>query len=282
MAISRNPNLNRIRPVYDGFDSGFYSLPTEMLAARSGVAVLRDAYAAAITVSSKADPRDVRTRLAETLGDAARADGTLPAGWIGEYRDAVTAQVDRSAEVDILSDAVEDAESVQVQVALGSVRELIIDHLRPALEEVLAAVKDRASITPLVPWDAPSKLATADKGVRETFALVEVAAVRYAAIRSAQTSLRIATGRPADNDAWNLLSEVRNLPALWPNHAWQVAGNRPPWPETPTARLVWLASEEVETWLPLPSEVEAAYAEIVAGGAPAQRADGRGVYAGAG
>jgi hypothetical protein len=83
---------------------------------------------------------------------------------------------------------------------------------------------------------------------------------RYAAIRAAQAALREFGARaPADPDGdW---AELRNAPALF-GGSWtrRRQTGYVPWPTDPRARMVWLASEQVQVWLPTAAEQNAAAA----------------------
>lgn len=259
---SRNPELSRTQPVFAGFDEGHYDLPQDLLAARRSVVRLEDAYRVATAAYGATDPARIIGRLTTDLPVVAR-NGDLPPDWVQELLSAQQAQSRASAELTVLSDAIDAARADIVGSVRDMADEVITDYLRPALEDTLAKVAKWSEVAARVPWDQTGRLAKADKAVRDTFALVEEANVRYAAIRSAQVSLRLVSGEP-EQAAWDLFSEIRNLPALWPNHAWRVAGNRPPWPADHLARLVWLASPGVETWLPTAHECDRLYAEHAA------------------
>ncbi len=53
-----------------------------------------------------------------------------------------------------------------------------------------------------------------------------------------------------------VLHEIRNLRELWPAHAYRRAGNAPPWPTNPYARLAWLATSNADVWMPTAEEAE--------------------------
>jgi hypothetical protein len=114
-------------------------------------------------------------------------------------------------------------------------------------------------------------LLTAPEKVRQAVVTLDRLAERYAAIRRAQGVLREFGARaPADPDGdW---SELRNAPELFGiNWTRRRQTGAVPWPSDQRQRMVWLASEQVETWLPTPAEQDEVAREWVAAASAANR-----------
>jgi hypothetical protein len=248
----RNPRHALTRAVFQGHDDGHYRLPADLLAYRDAVTRLRAALAKAHEEQMAADPGGVRTRLGLDLPVLARA-GDLPAGWVDALAKAQAEQTRASTEAAVIDEAIGRAESMLTRVTEEYADTILTESLRPVLADIVAKVR-KATTGVVVPWDQPSKLARATAAVRTAWATVEEANVAYEAIRKTQRQLQLLT-EDAEPDAYGRFHEVRNLPALWPNMAWQVAGNTPPWPSNPLARLVWVCTPPVEVWMPTGTEV---------------------------
>jgi hypothetical protein len=85
----------------------------------------------------------------------------------------------------------------------------------------------------------------------------------YVQVRVAQIELRPYIG-PPKIDSSELLAEVRNVEVLAGPAAWVSQRSSLDWsigPKEPAARMAWLASPEVETWLPLPEEQDKAFVD---------------------
>ncbi len=274
--MSRNTTFSQTKPLFAGHDAGHYDLPASLLAHRSGLGVLRDALRKAQEDEARFNPADIRQRLADELGESARA-GALPAGWVERWFAVAGEQSRAAAEASILSDAIAEAENDLVNAVRETADVVIVTCLRPVLGGVLATVRDRAAKTPNVPWDQPRLLARESPAVRETFRMVEDANERYGALRHAQHALRLVTGSPSE-EAWEL-HELRNMPEVWPGRVF-TGPKVPPWPENPLARLVWLASQP-GIWLPTGRECNDEYAAWQSGRARLQNRDALfGVYPG--
>ena len=209
----RNKEYNRATAIFGGFDAGTHTLPAALLAHRDGIARIKAALGVANEVSFAADPGAVRSRLARMIPDAARK-GDLPAGWVEDLRAAQDTQVRAGTEAAVLDEALGLAEHQFVRAVDHLADEIIVGHLRPVLDDILAKVRKVAAVGG-VPYDMPRLLAKASKPIRDAFAEAEEQAERYGAIRNAQAIVR-ALANDVDPEALSLFSEFRNLPVLWP------------------------------------------------------------------
>jgi hypothetical protein len=253
----RNKEYNRAAAIYEGLDAGVYTLPADLLAHREGIARIRAALVAANEEAFAADPGAVRSRLARLLPNAARK-GDLPTGWVADLREAQDTQVRAGTEAAVLDEALGLAENQLVRAVDDLADEVITDHLRPVLEDIIAKIRKATASAGDVPWEMPRLLARAPKNVRDAFAAVEEEAERYSVIRRAQFTLHLVTADVEEN-AWSLMSEIRNLPLLWPQYASRMPAIAPPWPKDRNARMVWLTRPEVEVWMPTSVDLNDAY-----------------------
>ncbi len=262
----RNKEYNRAAGIFAGYDAGHYTLPAGLLAHRDGIARIKAAHALANKEAFAADPGAVRSRLARMIPDAARK-GDLPKGWVADLRAAQDTQVRAGTEAAVLDEALGLAENQLVRAVDDLADEVITGHLRPVLADILAKIRKATQSAGDVPWEMPRLLARAPKNVRDAFASVEEEAERYSVIRRAQFTCHLVTAA-VEEDAWFLMSEIRNLPLLWPQYASRVPAIAPPWPKDGNARMVWLTRPEVEVWMPTTVDLNDAYMSFARGRQP--------------
>ena len=253
----RNPQYNRAKPVFDGADTGAYTLPADLLGYRDAVTRLRAEMVAANERAEAANPGGVRSGMARNLTVMARK-GALPLGWVDSLRAAQDAQAKATTEAMLLDEALGYAESAVIR-AMGDYSNEVIDtHLRPVLLDIVAKVRRAMDGVTDVPWTEPRLIARAPKRVRDALVVVEEQQVRYEAIRRAESAIQLVT-EDVDSDAWHI-HEIKNLPDLWPMQNWRNNANVPPWPKDALARLAWVCSKDVEVWMPTSAECQDAWA----------------------
>jgi hypothetical protein len=148
-------------------------------------------------------------------------------------------------------------------------RIIIVDHLRPALEETMESARAPAGL--LRGRDlSPASLLDADEGTREAFFAVRALSDRYRGLRRAQTGLlgvlEAAVGGPERHfgefenfvDVWPDFDGVQF--AIRPGEVQPRAPTSPPWPEDPVERFLWIVNSRARPWIPLPEELRAAIA----------------------
>lgn len=149
--------------------------------------------------------------------------------------------------------------------------EIIERHLRPAFDEVMSELGPAAAAYAPHAGTPDAALLTESEKVRQAVVTLDRLADRYAAIRRAQAVLR-EFGARAANDQDGDWSEIKNAPALYGvNWVRRRQSGYVPWPTDPRARLVWLSSDTVETWLPTPAEQSEVAAAWVAAASAANR-----------
>jgi hypothetical protein len=273
MSPIRNPRYQQAKVVFDIAAGGSFDLPPALPPFLDAVGRLRLALAAAGKAAEDANPGGVRARLGVSLASLAK-EGDLPKGWVDELIVAQAEQVRAGTQQMVVDDALGRAESALVKAVIDYSSVIVEDSLRPVLDDIVAKV--RAAVdgaTEPLPFDSPGKLARASRAVRDAYAEVEQQQVRYSDIRRCQSQLQMLTG-DADPDAYGAFHELRNMTAIWPTRVWQVAGNTPPWPKDPLARLVWVCTEPREVWMPTGYEIEEAQAAYLQGRALLPRQEG--------
>lgn len=255
-----------VSKLFAGHDAGFFSLPEELLEQRDAERRVNEAVRSLDAEMRKVNPAAVRLRLIEEV-IAAAGKGPIKTG-IGA---ALVAEQDRlrlmSADHSVLTDArdnLRDGAASVPWVAMRLSEDILALHLRPAMEETLAAVRSGLAIADSVPWGNPRALVRASEEVRAYHELVALAADRYAAIRDAQWRVMALAGKPSA-DAYDEFGQLRNLRALWPQRkaTAETIRGKAPWPEDSLERMVWLVNSDAQPWLPTAQEAEAAYRALL-------------------
>ena len=257
--MARNVQVNRIRPVFAGMDEGMHTLPDGYVAFRKSLARLTAAQQQVSAEWTATDPNAIQSRLTNDLPVLAR-ESDLPSGWEDDLVEATRLRQRIEIKHVTLLDAVSKAESNLVRATDDYADEIIVEHLRPVLDDVIAKVRKATDGRTDLPWEQPRLLARMDKATRDAFASVEDQYARYAAIRRTQHALNTITA-DVDEEAWSLFNFIRNLPALWPSYAYRSAANNPPWPTDQNAMLVWSCQPDVDLWLPTSVEINDRYAQ---------------------
>lgn len=248
-----NHTLIRLRHFFAGADDGFYTLPKSVTEARTAVEVLKQAVAPA----RRGNEDEIAAKLLE-----AATKGKLPANWQDDLRPHTVAAEYQTAAASALRAAKDRADDRLLSVTLDEADTIIVEHLRPKLEEAVAMVRPHADAALDLPWGVPSKM-FAPEYTPVIDALGKGAAI-YAAVRRGQSVIREARGIP-DNEANLYFGEFRSgVRAHWPTFRTQNQ-TLPPWgsAEGP-ARFAWLvANVEDDLWVPTAEECDTAYRRLV-------------------
>jgi hypothetical protein len=154
----------------------------------------------------------------------------------------------------MLDDLLEQTETHLVSVTLGGADRIIVDHLRPALEQV---VDQARAATAACPADNAQALLLAGEMARKAWVELETLTARYGAIRTARDALVRVAG-PPQKDFNGQFAEMRNLADLVP--AGRLRPGMPmPWPDDSRGRFVWLLRNGAELHMPTPAEQDAAW-----------------------
>lgn len=244
-------NVRRYRSLFDGFDTGLYTLPAEAVAARDGLVRLSDELTAARAV----DMTQAENAYLRALIDAARSGETLPD--VAQVRVADEANGDYNRRTGLLARALDQADS-EVDALLASLSDLILrEHLAPAVNEVMKGVRAAAEV---LPEDIrPEALLRAADKARRAYLTLDDLAARYDGVRRAASPLRMRT--PAEMDNRGDFSELRNFDELTVGMNLQMGGPRP-WPTETAGRLLWYARHGGQVWLPTVREQDDRYREV--------------------
>lgn len=246
----RNPAMKRLNNLFAGFDADAFTLPADVVAAR--------------------------TRAERTKAELAKPDRAPRAPAVrAEIRDAVLDAIDRGDELPdptpIVEADVYDRAVGELQAMLNEIAEraedsvvarvqrngevIIVEHLRPAVADVMEQVI--ACAAALAGYDIadPEAIMTAPIKVRDAYRELRGLADRYRHIRMAQAIVGDVAGG-ARVDVQGTFSELRNLPDVHPNYA--RPGAPKPWPDDERGRLLWLATSDAQVWMPTPYEQDEA------------------------
>jgi hypothetical protein len=248
-----NHTVIRLRHLFAGADEGYFTLPVQVIEARTAAEVLKQA--------AVAPQRGNEEELAVKLADAA-AKGKLPAGWQDELRPRTLAAEYHNAAASVLRAARDRVDDRVLSVTLDLADTILAEHLRPKLDEAVALVRPHADDATDLPWGVPTRM-FAPEYAPVVDALGKGAAI-YFAVRRGQSVLREARGVPED-EAHLYFGEFRSgIRSHWPTYRTQ-RQTRPPWDnlEGP-ARFAWLvANMPDDLWMPTADECDDAYRTAV-------------------
>lgn len=223
-------------------------MPANPVATRGAV----DRISAAIEAVPQVDsPDEVQRRAVAATIAAAVAGQPIP---VAEGIEAArVAERQRADQLATLHAGRETAALEVVHQISAAPSEIIERHLRPAFDEVMSELGPAAAAYAPHAGTPDAALLTAPERVRQAVVTLDRLAERYAAIRAAQAVLR-EFGARAPADEFNDWAELPNGPELFGvNWTRRRQTGFTPWPTDPRARLVWLASEQVQVWLPTPA-----------------------------
>jgi len=243
------PTNNRLRRLFAAAADGHYTLPSEFYDLLQAADHLRG-------LQLPADPVDeARRRLREDVLAAAMTGGDLPnVKQLAAARQAGPALAELAG---VRANVLHDLDGQLVQEVTARAEQMIVEHLRPVQEEVLAEAAAVVEATGGVL--APERLLGAPDGVRSAASTFGALATRYGAVRMARGLLVEIQGGPS-KDVRGRFGEFRNLKEMWPTMGTWQAGS-PPWPEDQVKRLAWIVSSAAEPWCPTRAEQDALFVE---------------------
>jgi len=250
--MHRDPVYNRTRSLFTGHAGGAYTLPDAVLE--------RETRAHRIAEQTRAGGMaptlgDTRARFRADLVAAIDAGAELPDPIV--LRQAAEQDAARDELRRLLVDELESAQTHVVATIQSRGEEIIVEHLRPALEELLeAAATAGEKLGRHLP--TAEAILSAPEPVRKAFQTLGTLAARYHALRTAQ-GIVVELTAAARFDTRNLFREFRNLPDVWPQYANPRAEK--PWPTTDRGRLLWIVTSGIEAWMPTPEEQDEAFAD---------------------
>lgn len=252
--MQRNPEYLRTRSLFTGHDAGAYPLPDELLERERRAQRLADELR---KPSTDLVLGEARGRFIDDVLAAIDSGADLPDPIVlrqAAEHDAATQEFRR-----LVDELAESAQTHVVATVQGRGEAIIVDHLRPALEETLTAATSAAEALGRTLPTAESIL-SAPEAVRSAFTELGTLANRYRLIRGAQVTVGSLTTPPAF-DTGHVFRELRNLPDVWPQYANNLGQHKAPWPEDERGRLLWLVTSAAEPWMPTVEEQDEAFAD---------------------
>jgi hypothetical protein len=184
-----------------------------------------------------------------------------PNALAGEVNAAALAGRDYDQAQIVMGLAVEQAGSAATNLASALTEQIIVKHLRPALERVHREAREVAGALAGYGLDPRTLLAAPAKARNAYGSLPTLVARRKGIYRARRWANTIARLDP-QHDVNGLFVEFRAPLAFHPH--WKLPAQIPgvPAPEDETERLIWVVSEAAgvgEPWLPTVSEQDAAW-----------------------
>jgi hypothetical protein len=245
-------NLRRYRALFDGVDSHLFTAPAAMLTARDGILRI----AAELEDVTRPDLTTAEAEHLERVITAAQGPGSaLPPVDALLDVEAALARADR--QTGLLTRALELADNRFASLVQDIGDVIIREHLRPAVEDVMAGIAKASKALPDDP-SAEAILRGSDAARKAWLSLSDLAA-RYEAVRRSASPLRQLT--PAEWDHRGDFTELHNFDELTRGLNIQVAGPRP-WPTDTAGRLLYYARNGGRVWLPTVAEQDARYREV--------------------
>jgi hypothetical protein len=248
----------QLNAILNGCQAGFYSLPATLHATlKAEVFVGAQLTEARGRLARLGALSDTTAALAEEVVEAATADKPL-ADLPERIAQAEAAERLARLEVSVLELAQNAAGWRVISGTKGSA--VIAGHLRPALAEVLEVARKAAPKVSGYDVGDAAAFVRAPEPVRRAWMALEDAATRYQALRRAQRAASSLDGGQHDRGHW--FEEMRQPDALGVRLGSRTDDRLQPWPQHPTARLVWLATAGAsQTWMPTSSEQDEALRE---------------------
>ncbi|MBA2756899.1 MAG: hypothetical protein H0U37_05600 [Chloroflexi bacterium] len=263
----RDPEANRLRGVIDAVEEATGTLPELIAAARRAVDTLRAAVGPAVEKATACDLASRRYALGEEI--AALAETGVVPDIAKRAAAAVAASQAAIAERDILSTALETAETILKSRTHGGLDEML-DLLRERRSRLFSEVAAIAG--PVAGRDLTTDPMRLPEETRVAYLQVFDLATVEAKIVTAYDRLARVMGSPNVDDG--LFAAYRNAPDVWGPQlqARHINAWRPsPRTDDKVEQLLWLAglgreyaAAKPEPWLPTPDERDAAmtaYAE---------------------
>lgn len=232
----RNSETRRIAPLLTHADAGIYTLPAEVMQLRAEMERL--------TTHAMPEP----TSAAEVAAVAFRSAATTGDGWPDpdelaalHARNQMLGQLAR-VRVEVL----QQIETSLYGAVVGRADVIIVDHLRPVFQSVLADLRSVVDTLDGRPVTG-AEILSAPKPVRDAAVAIDDLAARYGVLRDAQSKLAAVT-TPSTDDG--LYFEMRNPEDFRENRRLNA-----PWPiDDRVEMLRWMLSHGVDLWMPTPAE----------------------------
>jgi hypothetical protein len=247
--------ITQLEVLVSAAEESGYSLPEALVAAHATLVAVKG-----LTIPTP-PTLDVHTAAARAITATAAGE---PVDLLALAGEAAEAQLDRQryeqAQL-IRSLAIEQAGEAAQHLASDIVEQVITQHLRPALEQVHAQAREAGAALGDYSLDAHTLLAAPAK-VRAAYLKLPELVARQSAIWKARRLINTLGYREVKHDGAHLYGEFERPLALSPH--WKPPARIPPIPapEDPTARLLWVVSEQAapaRPWLPTVAQQDAAW-----------------------
>jgi len=247
----------RVENLIDLAGEGHFSLPAEIKEAHAAVQRLGAELGLAQEDAEKIRVEILETSLVDALVTAATGAKKLP-NTASVVAEAVRSREAAGIRTNLVTQALEIVVGTRNTTMQRLAPAITVEHLRPALEEVIAeATKKAKALAGFDHEPDPIELLSAPEQTRQAWLDFQRLGRRYRAIRQAQEKLQLLGYRPARDDRF---AEFRNFDALWPRRGALGGSTTPPWPTSSTAaRLLWIVTGQAEPWMPAADEADAAY-----------------------
>lgn len=260
----RNPQLTALTTLVQTAQHAGFTLPDDVTTAHDVWLRLSQTE---IPEPRSFDAQDAADRIVQAVTNGDRFDP------IDLCRDALKARDEERLHTEAaaaLALAVNKAASAAVATAESAADEIVVEHLRPAYEELLTEVREVAEV--LRPYTDPTTFqldlqaiigATSAKG-RDAYLGLPRLVERHRLIRQARDRANAVGALRPQYDGQDMFASFADPMAFHPG--WKHPAPVPPLPapQDPTARLLWTASEQAAAarpWLPTVAEQDTAWWE---------------------
>lgn len=245
-------SLNTVNRILEGERTKAYSLPPALLKAAKTASALGIALENHGRKSEGAVTPDAALEaLVDQLVSNVTAKGRVQVPDTSAVPKARQALEEEEIVFQVLTRARARGDRALIAAARDHAEAIVVEHLRPALEDTLRKVRKAAGhLQGFEETVNVDLMAAAPEQTRKAFLEVGELARRYGAIRGARAALE-QLGYQAERD--KRFGEFRNFMELWPSFGTNVQTSAP-WPEDARARLLWIATGPAVAWMPTPEE----------------------------
>jgi len=247
--------INTLTNLVESAEAVGYSLPTELL----------DAHRTYVRVKAVEIPKpktlEADTAAARVVSAVAAGETPDPNALAGEVNRAALAGRDFDQAKLVMGLAVEQAGNAATTLASDLTEQIIVKHLRPALEELHREAREVAAALKGYGLDLPT-LVTAPAKVRNSYAALPGLVSRRQGIFRARRWVNSIGHREPSYDVNGLYVEFQTPLALSPS--WKPPARIPqiPAPTDPSERLLWAVSDTAapaQPWMPTVEEQDEAH-----------------------
>ncbi len=247
--------INTLTSLVESAEAVGYTLPSELL----------DAHRTYVRVKAVEIPQpktlEADTAAARIVSAVAAGETPDPSALAHEVNRAALAGRDYDQAKIVMGLAVEQAGNAATNLASDLTEQIIVKHLRPALEQVHREAREVAGALKGYGLD-PHTLITAPAKARNAYGSLPTLVARRKGIYRARRWANTIGNREPQHDVMGMFVEFERPLAFHPH--WKLPAQIPgvPAPEDETERLIWVVSEAAaigQPWLPTVEEQDAAW-----------------------